>query len=105
VRVPAVGASSPLTQTLSPSGGEGDDGGRPWPVAPKNLPQKAPGVGEETGGGKATPVCTPTPTLPHRGGGERGPGGGGASVALQAFAEMWVKRSPLEEGQGEGDRM
>ena len=49
VRVPAHGASSPLTQTLSPSGGEGDQGGRPCPVTPKNLPQKA---GREQGEGQ-----------------------------------------------------
>jgi len=42
----------PLTQTLSPSGGEGDQDGRPSPLTQKNLPQKAP-VGErkQTKGG------------------------------------------------------
>jgi hypothetical protein len=49
-------------------------------------------------GGKAAPVCTPTPTLPHRGGGERGPWGKVSSAVLQAFAQMWVKRSPPGEG-------
>ena len=41
VRVPAHGASSPLTQTLSPSGGEGDQGGRPCPVTQKTYARKA----------------------------------------------------------------
>ena len=34
-------AAIPLTQTLSPSGDEGDQGGRPCAVSQTNLPQKA----------------------------------------------------------------
>ncbi len=49
VRVPAHGAASPLTPTLSPNGGEGDQGGRPCPVTQKNLPQK---TGKELGEGQ-----------------------------------------------------
>ena len=42
----------PLTQTLSPSGGEGDQGGWPCLVTQKNLPQKAPeGVRKQAKGG------------------------------------------------------
>jgi hypothetical protein len=49
-------------------------------------------------GEKAAPVFTPTPTLPQRGGEERGPWGRASSVALQALAEMWESLAQRERG-------
>jgi hypothetical protein len=36
-------------------------------------PESSPLAGEDSGGGKNWSLLTPTQTLPHRGGGERGP--------------------------------
>jgi hypothetical protein len=44
----------PLTQTLSPSGGEGDQGGCPCPVAQKPTPESL--TGEDAGGREGTEI-------------------------------------------------
>jgi hypothetical protein len=52
------------------------------------------------GRGKPRQSSPPPQPSPIEGEGERGPWGEGSSVALQAFAQMWVKRSPEGEGIG-----
>jgi hypothetical protein len=60
-------------------------------------------------GGKTAPVFTPTPTLPHRGGGERWLTERSSRLMPPASAAMWGMLSPPGEGgvrarQSQGER-